>query len=1159
MISHITQWIPGASGLSNWYRLSENKIALICIMMFSFLYLTGQAKSQAINIKLKNTDFEQAISQIKQVTDLDFFYVKSHLKGTSPVTLNLKNASSSELLEQLLKDQPLTYEIKEGVIVLKKKKSAPPAVIQQEQTSVSGTVYDSNGVAIPSATVTIKGTRQGTSSDSNGRFTLKATIGDIIIVSLMGYQPKEIEYKGQASLEVYLTSTPSTLDEVVVIGYGSIKKRNLTGAVSQINSDDLHTGVASSFQQVLQGKAAGMEVSQPTGQPGAAVSVKIRSNPSFANAGVLYVIDGVPVNDNAGNLALGSGGVGGRYEQAGVNKSPMNFINPNDIESIEVLKDASAASIYGARAGAGVILITTKKGKEGKASLQYSGNYGVQNSDKMYPVFGVREYMEQRNLLRLEKWYRDNKVAPWYGTNNESDIITPYVPVYTQNEIDNIKLNGKGATDAIKRGGYTQQHNLSLSGGNNTTTYFVSGNYFDQKGVIIATDYERYNGRVNLDHQFSEKIKLGTNIIVSNSKANNTITGGTLENGGIVTSAIYWAPTVPLQDENGKYPLSPYYPNIPNPLSYRTNTDLTNSKRVLTAAYGEWQILNDLQAKASFSYDQSYSKRSSYFSRDFHYGAQVGGAANISEGDHQTKLFEYTLNYNTDFNEKHVLNAMAGYSYQQTIWSNFGAGHQNFLSDDLLYYDLAAGQAGRPFVNSGKSENIWASYFGRAIYTYNGNITLQASIRRDGASVFADNKKWGMFPGFSAGWIISDEHWMPTEGPISFLKLRAGYGETGNSDFGSAALAEYSARSAYFGENAVRTGLELTRAANPNLTWETAGEFNVGLDFGLFNQRVSASVDYFNKTIRNLIAFVPYPSGFIISGVYSNAGKTRSTGYDINLETKNLISSDVDGFSWSTSINFSHYLNYWVQRSPEALRTLAKYEVATGKDALFSPIFGYRAQGLFTGRYGEAPDHMPNMLPGGIILKDIRSYDNDGNLAGPDGKITEADRTYIGNSDPKFNFGIGNTFRYKGFDLHVFLSGMKLKKWSPLEGGRVYELNMDRYGFNAMPVSRNRWHVNNIGGNLPTALYDENYSSFQNGSDYWLLNATFLRARNITLGYTLPEKALGKQGVFSNLRLSFDAQNLFTITKYPGLDPELDAGNFYPLVKSFVFGLNANF
>ncbi|ATL49666.1 hypothetical protein COR50_00005 [Chitinophaga caeni] len=1086
--------------------------------------------------------------------------MNSHLENTLPVTFEVKDATIKEVLDLLVKGQPITYEIKDKVVILKRKQADATTIAGVAVQDLPGTVKDVNGTPLPGVTIRIKNTSKGTQTDVDGKFNLPVNKGDVLMISYIGYESQEITVADQVELNIRMKQTNSALSGVVVIGYGAVAQKNVTGAIAKVEAKDLDASVASTFQQTLQGKAAGVQVTQATGQPGAGVTVKIRSNPSFANAGVLYVIDGIPVNDAAGQPSM-DGGVGSKYAVGGVDKSPLNFINPNDIESIQFLKDASAASIYGARAGAGVVLITTKRGAAGKPNLQYSGTYGLQKVDKMYPVFNAKEYMMQRNLLREEKWYRDNKIAPYYGSVDAS-TVDPYTPVYSPDEIAQADASSKSATDAIIRNGLTQQHNISLSGGNGKTRYFASGNYFDQRGVIIGTDYKRYNGRLNIDQEISDKINVGANIVLSNSQANNTITGGSFENGGIITAAIYWAPNVPLQEEDGSYPLSPYYPTIPNPLSYGTITDLTKSNRILSSAYGEWKIVDGLKARANFSYDQSSSKRNTYFPKTFLYGQQANGSAGIYESESQSKMYEYTLNYTKQFSAKHSLNAVAGYTYQQTEWSGFNAGNQNFLSDALLYYALQSGQSDRPTVGSNKSETTWASYFARAIYTYNGNITLQASIRRDGSSIFAENKKWGYFPAVSAGWVLSDEPWLRPVNTISFLKLRAGYGETGNSSIGSAAFALYgSSLNAYFGTGSLSSGLALSRAANPNLTWETAGEINLGLDFGLFKNRLSGSVDYFNKTIRNLISEVPYPTGFIISGVYANAGKTRSTGYEIALTSKNIQSYKEGGFEWSTTINFSHYLNYWLERSEESKKVLAKYEYESGKKALFSPIFGYKSDGLYKGEYGDgkAIPQMPGMIPGGIIIRDIHGYDSDGNLVAPDGMISEADRTYIGNNDPKFIFGIGNTFKYKGLDLNIFLSGMKQQKISPYASGRAQESTMDAFGFNAMPVSASRWSVYNTSGNFPTSLYDATYSGYQGGSDYWLVDATFLRARNITLGYTLPNKLIAKQQLFSSFRISFDAQNLFTITNYPGLDPELNAGNFYPLVKSFVFGVNATF
>jgi len=1136
------------------------------LLFVILMQVNAAGRAQRITLSEKNTTLRKVIFKIRQQSGYDFFYIKDNLKNARPVDIELKNATMEETLAAVFAGQPLAYELKNRVVVIKvKEKNLLDRLVSVfTNVDVRGRIVDEKGIPIIGVSIKVKNTSRGTTTDAEGRFQLNLAKGDILVLSYIGFETQEIVFNNQPELNITLKELNNELGEVVVIGYGSVKQKNVTGAITQVKGKDLNSSVASSFQQTLQGKAAGVEVIQATGQPGAGVKVKIRSNPSFADAGVLYVIDGVPVNDAAGQPALGGSVGGSRYANDGVDKSPLNFINPNDIESIQFLKDASAASIYGARAGAGVVLITTKRGAEGKAKLEYTGTYGTQNADKMYEVFGEKEYMMQRNLLREERWYRDNKIAPYYGTV-AAGTVTPYVPVFTADQINGPLANNKTATDAITRTGYTQQHNLSLSGGNGKTSYFVSGNYFGQKGVIIGTDYNRYNGRINIDQVVSDKIKIGANVIASNSDADNTITRGQNENGGIVTAAIYWAPSVALRGADGGYPLSPYYPTIPNPLSYATVTDKTKTNRFLTSAYAEWTILEGLKAKGNFSYDQSNSKRSSYFPKTFLYGAQANGAASIAQSDTQSKLFEYTLSYNKELAAKHNFNAVAGYTFQQTDWEGFNAGNQNFIADISQYYALQSGQSDKPTVGSSKSQITWASYFARAIYTYNGNITLQASVRRDGSSNFAENKKWGYFPAISAGWVLSDESFVKSVKPISFLKLRAGYGETGNSEFRidnnpSSAFAQYrSDLKAYFGSNSVVSGLSLFRAGNPNLTWETAGELNIGLDYGLFQDRITGSFDYYTKTIRDLISYIKYPTGFIIDGVFTNAGKTRSTGYDISLQTKNIVSDSGNGFTWSTNLTFSHYKNYWVKRSDAALKVLEKYEIATGKDAIFSPFFGYQSDGLFKGQFGTAPAQMPGMLPGGIIIRDIHGYDASNNLVAPDGRISAADKTYIGNQDPQFNFGIGNRFSYKNFDLNIFMSGIRQKKWSPLADGRAGEKTMDSFGFNAMPVSATRWNFQNTSGNFPTSLYDQTYNGYQSNSDYWLVDASFLRCRNITLGYEIPQKIMAKQRVFSKVRISFDAQNPFTITNYPGLDPELDPNNFYPLVKSYVFGINASF
>lgn len=822
------------------------------------------------------------------------------------------------------------------------------------------------------------------------------------------------------------------------------------------------------------------------------------------------------------------------------------------------MKDASSASIYGARAGAGVVLITTKRGKSGVPKVSYTASYGTQNADKVIQLLNTKQYMEQANLVGQEMWMRDNKIAPYYGTINAS-IATPYTPRYSQSDIDNTSML-PSAMDAIFRQGNTQQHNLSVTGGNDKSSYFVSANYYDQKGIMNNSGIKRYNGKINFDQTISKSIKVGTSIIISNSTTQNANTGGVYQDGGVVIAAMYHPANLTFRDAYGNYNLNSRYPNIPNPLSYETVTDFTEGNRLLTTAYAEWEIFKGLTAKGNFSYDQSSNKRNSYFPTTFLYGMQVNGLAAINQRESNTNLTEWTLNYKKNFmNDKLALNVLAGYSSQLSNWNGVNAGNQNFVSDAISYYNLGAGQAVTPTVGSFKSQQRWASYFARGSFIYDSKYILQASMRRDGSSTFAQNKKWGYFPSVSASWVASEENFMKSISVISDLKLRAGYGETGNSSFGGSAFEVYSVSpwaSPYYGTNTLSSAMLLSQAANPNLTWETAGELNVGLDLGLFKNRITASVDLFSKTIRNLITQIPLPADNIVSSVWGNAGTTRSEGFDISLSSRNIVAFKKGGFTWTTTVNFSHYLNYWVERSAASLATLPKYVAATGRDAVFSGYYGYQADGIFKGEYGTAPATMPGMNPGGIIIKDIHGYDANGKLTGPDGVISGADQTLLFNWDPKFNVGFGNNFTYKNFDLNIFFSGIIKKGLSP-ENQNVESIVS--YGWNQYASTLNRWTFQNPTANRPTGITDIVYGPYQGNTSYWVVDASYLRCKNITFGYTLRDKMLGFQKVISALKIYVDLQNMFTITSYPGLDPEVSQGNYYPYSKSYTVGLNVTF
>lgn len=1105
-----------------------------------------------------NIALERQLQAIEEKTGYVFFYKSSEVQNFWVKPIQLDSRAISETLKELFSQVPFDFTIQGKTISIKKRVAI--------QESVSGTVTNINGQALAGVTVSVKGTNIATSTDQSGRFTIQANATDVLVLSSLGFKGKEINVGSGLSLQnIILEESANEIEELVVIGYGAVSRKNVSGAVVSVKGSELSSSsTTSNFTQGLQGKASGVQVLQSTGQPGANASVKIRSNPSNASAGVLYIVDGVPVN---GGASVPSSPVSTQGNQ---DVSPLNFINSNDIESIEVLKDAASASIYGARAGAGVVLITTKRGKTGAPKVEYTGSYAFQNADKVYEVLDTRTYMEQVNKIGLERWMQNNKIAPYYG-NVDAESLSPYKPRYTADEINNTPLM-PNAMKGVHRAGYTTQHNVSLAGGTEHTKYFASGNYFDQKGVLIASGMKRYNFRTNFDQQITSKLKTGISATMSDGKILATGTGGSNEVGGVLTAALYHPANLPLQNSDGTYPINPKYPNLPSPLSYQDVTNDLKNFRLLTNAYLSWEIVEGLTAKGMYSYDRSTSERDLYLPRTYLLGKNSGGYAAISKNDAGIKLLEYTLAYNNRFGTDHRLDGVVGYSYNQFKTNSIFAGNQNFPSDAFLYYNLGVGQSPKPAVGSGTSEKTIASYFIRGIYTFKDKYTLQASLRRDGASNFADNKKWGYFPGVALNWIISEESFIKdAEGPINFLKLRISYGETGNSDIASAAQGAYSnsyAGGSYnylFGDGTIpATGFGITRLSNPGLSWETAKEINAGLDFGLFQDRLTGSIDVYTKTIDGLLFNVTTPEAYQVNTQTVNSGKTRTDGFDIGIATKNIIDqSGNQGFTWSTNINFSHYLSYWTERAPQTLATLDRFREPTGKKALYNPAYGYQSNGIYLGD-GAAPAHMPNLLPGSVILHDRASYDTNGQLAGPDGIINTADQTLIANLDPKFNFGFGNTFTYKNFDLNIFFSGAVLKAWSPYGPNRLFRIaslaaNMGSFDWNTMPISLERWSYDNPNGNFPTGLSDAKYATFQNNSDYWMMNASFLRLRNVTLGYTFPTAWLQNQKVIKSARISFDVQNPWTITKFPGLDPELNQNNYYPLTSSYVMGINLSF
>lgn len=1124
----------------------------IFLLTITALHVFATGNSQTVQLTGNNLSLKKVFNTIKQQTGYVFFYDEKLLRLAKPVNLALTNSSLEDALIKIFEGQRLTWFVVDKTITVVKR-SEPIASEKKIVTDIQalvlidikGVVKDEEGNPLSGASVTLKGSAKGTHTDNEGRFHLQlAEAKGVLLISYVGYRDVEISVGNTEPLTIVLKKAENSGEDVVVIGYGSLKRKDVTGAISSVKANTIPKAANTSIVQALSGRVAGLTAVQSSGQPGAGVNVQIRGNASFASSGVLYVVDGVPINGGASEP-----GSGNRY--GGIDRSPLNFLNPDDIENIEVLKDASAAAIYGARAGAGVVLITTKRGKLGEAKLNYGFSHAFQEAANFYKILNKHDYMVERNRIMKEKWMLDKGVAP-YGTVDPS-AIPAFVPKFSDAEI-NAAGAGENALDAISQKGFIQQHNVSVAGGTAKTKYYFSGNYLDQDGVIKTSGYKRYSGRINLDQMIGERLKIGVNVTGSKSFSDNPAIGGGLnETSGIILSSFYFPPTIPLVAADGSYPLNPEWVNSPNPVSFLETTDKTVQSRILTSAFAELEIIKDLKARANFSYDQSNAKRTSYLPKSFLYGARTGGDANINENTGNISLLEYTLSYTKDFKNAHHIDALAGYSYQVLSSEGFSAGNQQFLTDNFLYNSLGVGEFARPSVGSYKNEQVWASYFARVQYNYKSKYLLQASTRRDGASNFAKNKKFGFFPSVSAAWKISSESFMQSIPAISFLKLRASYGSTGNSNIGnSTAFASYAAGSNYVFGNTQLVGVYQSRLDNPNLSWETAREINLGLDFGLFNDRISGTFEVFNKTIDHLLSSRPLPSFFIVGSVAANIGKTQSKGFEFSLRTTNV---ETKNFSWTTELNFAHYKDTWKERDSLVVRALPKY---VGINDPIRSIYGYVTDGIL--QIGEpVPAHMPGLKPGMVKVVDKNGYDANGNLTGkPDGRLNTADAIYLGNSDPGYSFGIGNTFKYKNIDLNIFMYGMLDRLKYNDDQANAYDLyaKMGFYGWNALEMVKDRWASDNTSSNKPSGLINP-YGGYT--SNYFREKASFLKCRNITLGYTFSKETLSRQKVIRGLRVFIDVQNAFVMSPYSGLDPELSGIVAYPAQRSFILGLNLEF
>lgn len=1104
----------------------------LCVLFLACsLSLTHAAETYAqktkISIDASNQTVEAVLNQIKAKTGFDFFFNNKHVDLNRRVSVSADQGNVFEILEKVFAGTNVSYSVLDKKIILS---TEDTKAVKQTSVVVNGTVLDATGEPIIGASVLEKGTTNGTVTDMDGKFTLTVSSAKAELeISYIGYKTQTLKPQAGKQMAITMSEDTEVLDEVVVVGYGVQKKRDLTGAISSVKMSDEPVSTFSTVSHALAGKAAGLRVTQNSAQPGAGATFQIRGATSI-NAGnnPLVIIDGFPVSSST------NPGSGNRYD-AGSQDNVLESINPNDIESIEVLKDASATAIYGSRAGHGVIIITTKRGKQSdRLDVTYSGNMSVQTIAKHYDILDGPQYRTYRNMKAKEQWLSKNGQGIYADYVTPNPNPAPFVPRYTDSEVANAMTTDW--MDEVTRTGIQQSHNVSLTGGSEKMHFLTSLNYFQQDGIVKNNDLERLTGKFNLDYILSKVVKAGISVNLSRNQYSNVPLGQySYENAGILTSAATFDPSIPVYDENGNFSVFTDQTQFPNPVSLLGIEDKTTKDRVLASGYVQVEPIKNLILKATFGFDRRSAKRQQYVPNTTLYGAQQGGSASQSQNDAVDYLLDLTANYIKTIGD-HSITALIGYEFQKFTSEGFHVSNYDFSTDGFLYNNIGAG-AGVKGGGSSAGVNSLGSYFARLNYSYKGKYLVTGSIRMDGASNFDPDHRWGTFASGSLAWRFSDEEFMKNLTWLSNGKLRVGYGQTGNSNVGNRTIDYFGVGRKWAFGNAGYVGMAASQLGNKKLTWETTSEFNVGLDLGFLNNRINMTVEYYNRIISDLLVTnKSLPSYNELTSIASNIGKTQGQGIEFTLNTQNIATKD---FSWSTDLTLYKYEDRWKERDPNWRPSVYQKE-----DDYIRSIFVYKSDGLL--QAGEkAPAWQPSLLPGQIKIQNLNDKEDSANILG------EEDVVLLGSEDPALTFGLNNSLKYKNFDFNIYMYG-ELGRW---RSGSYYDRwipALEANSINQSTLTMNSWRTDNQDTDVPSMLAS-NYSA----GDYYHKKVSFLRCRNITLGYTVP---LHKNNIVQNIRVYADVNNPFVITNWKGLDPETDQSlSSYPNVRSFSLGLEVRF
>lgn len=1125
------------------------------ILLAGCLQVSAATSAQRITLSEQNQPLEKVLTAIEHQSGFQFWYDQQLLQHAKRVTLSVTDVNLEEALSRLFSDQDLQYTIIKKTIVLKARSAvrtpplSPPQPPQAPPPGeIHGRVTDSEGRPLEGATVEVKGTRISTATDANGNFRVRAKAGDVLSVSFVGYRKKEIRINGEGPVTVVMVTEKNSMNDIVVIGYGSVKKKDLTGSVGSVNMTDLQKAPVSSFDEALAGRVAGVQVSSTEGQPGSPINIVIRGNNSITqDNSPLYVIDGFPIEDPNNNV-----------------------LNPDDIESISVLKDASATAIYGARGANGVIIITTKRGKIGAPIISYNGYYGTQQ------IIKKMKLMDPYNFVQLQK---DR------GVDLDSTYLANGVTVDQYKTAPNVDWQAQ-----LYRVAPMQHHTISLTGGTEKTRYAMSGEVFGEDGIIINSGFGRRQGKISLDQTVNDKLRVGGNVIYTNTQTYGTQPSAT--SGSSMNNLLYsvwgYRPVEPINPTNSS--ADDFTDDLTDPIvnsgtDYRLNPIIIakNEYRkrfvnnLIANTYAEYNILRDLKLRINGSINTTTQRNDAFNNSQTRSGnpsTVYGVNGSMIYYETSNWLNENTLNYDRTFNGEHHVDVVAGFTMQDNKYQYHGMSANQLPNESLGLNGLSQGVP-QP-ISSYFAEWSAASFLGRVNYSFRDKYLFTASIRDDGSSKFQKSNQWSLFPSGALAWRIAGEPFMKNLTWISDAKIRGSWGLTGNNRVSE--YATYSSlsfpQSAYFefGNQLVIGGIP-AGLASQDLKWETTAQTDLGMDLSFLKQRISLTVDYYKKITSNLLLNAALPPTTGYGSAYKNVGKTSNEGLEFSLSTNNIVKKN---FSWSTSFNISFNRSkvLGLTQNQQTLTStmswdsfygdplyLAKVGLPTGQfyGYLFDGVYQYKDFNMLPNGTYTLKDDVPtngntrtSIQPGDVRYKDLNG----------DGVVNADDRTIIGRGFPVHIGGISNNFRYHGFDLNIFF------QWS--YGNDIFNANRlnfedgSKFYLNQFASFENRWTPTHTNTNMPRAGGEYGYMY----STRVLEDGSYLRLKTASLSYSLPASLLKRAGL-RTLRFYVSGQNLLTWTKYKGSDPEVSINysaltpgfdySSYPRARTIIFGANLSF